>query len=232
MRRLGSRFRLGHLHYFNPRTREGCDFETLGMTVTWKDRFQSTHPRRVRHYLVIKIVMMENYFNPRTREGCDYYLRHRFHSLSRFQSTHPRRVRRGSLQEQDSSTGISIHAPAKGATSIRIYPNLRYSYFNPRTREGCDQIWKAEHLVHVPISIHAPAKGATDFALKDIKTIVISIHAPAKGATQEQVLKNPWHRYFNPRTREGCDITPTILIIFFHNISIHAPAKGATDKGD
>ena len=57
---------------------------------------------------------------------------------------------------------ISIHAPAKGATGPlanvvwailvfqsthprRVRPDLEYiilhfSYFNPRTREGCDQI--------------------------------------------------------------------------------------------
>ena len=37
-------------------------------------------------------------------------------------------------------------------------------------------------------------------------------------------------RYFNPRTREGCDhvVLPVVLDLF--EISIHAPVKGATTR--
>ena len=34
--------------------------------------------------------------------------------------------------------------------------------------------------------------------------------------------------YFNPRSREGSDPTPTALLSLGFQISIHAPAKGAT----
>ena len=34
---------------------------------------------------------------------------------------------------------ISIHAPVKGATKFVPLANPIASYFNPRTREGCDQ---------------------------------------------------------------------------------------------
>ena len=55
---------------------------------------------------------------------------------------------------------ISIHAPAKGATSRSI------------------------NRLRVPkISIHAPAKGATGLIQKNLNELGISIHAPAKGAT-------------------------------------------------
>ena len=56
--------------------------------------------------------------------------------------------------------GISIHAPAKGATILLCV--LYYRYI---------------------ISIHAPAKGATMITTCHIRTLIISIHAPAKGAT-------------------------------------------------
>ena len=55
----------------------------------------------------------------------------------------------------------------------------------------------------------------------------ISIHAPAKGATVRFI---PWgfeYTDFNPRSREGSDVS----FAFFRDfsvISIHAPAKGAT----
>ena len=58
--------------------------------------------------------------------------------------------------------GISIHAPAKGATNGTDEPE-----------NGSD------------ISIHAPAKGATYTASGDDGLVKISIHAPAKGATAQ-----------------------------------------------
>ena len=98
-------------------------------------------------------------FNPRTREGCD--------SL---------------VEIEEEATGVSIHAPARGAT-----------VFNAVT----------DYMRRV--SIHAPARGATEddtnicanhqfqsthprgvrlksLAQKD-KEERVSIHAPARGAT-------------------------------------------------
>ena len=37
-------------------------------------------------------------------------------------------------------TAISIHAPVKGATKINTLFGWHYKNFNPRTREGCDEI--------------------------------------------------------------------------------------------
>ena len=124
--------------------------------------------------------------------------------------------------------GISIHAPAKGATiASRIFRRSRIfqstlprrerpglgrrrlwlGNFNPRSREGSD--------------ILADALG--------ILTVTISIHAPAKGATSIQSCRYDNRTDFNPRSREGSDtarngLPPRITI------SIHAPAKGATAK--
>ncbi len=82
---------------------------------------------------------------------------------------------------------------------------------------------------------------------------LISIHAPVKGATW--VVNNSYFclKYFNPRTREGCDTFALISYLFYLQnfnprpregcdetyinylevlilISIHAPVKGATYK--
>ena len=78
-----------------------------------------------------------NYFNPRSREGSD----------------------------TESNAGlqydrISIHAPAKGATTASV-----------------------ELSDNSIISIHAPAKGATIAFQSYNSRVCISIHAPAKGAT-------------------------------------------------
>ena len=124
-------------------------------------------------------------------------------------------------------------------------------YFNPRTREGCDIGIINLIDVCIGISIHAPAKGAT-VSIKLLLPLysTISIHAPAKGATQMDQQKKSKYQYFNPRTREGCDVQDLrsfrqmVLFQSTHprrvrlrlnpadferlDISIHAPAKGAT----
>jgi hypothetical protein len=55
------------------------------------------------------------------------------------------------------------------------------------------------------ISIHAPVKGATFSDQSGSGLDVISIHAPVKGATRLWLLPAT-QDYFNPRTREGCDM--------------------------
>ena len=78
---------------------------------------------------------------------------------------------------------ISIHAPAKGATSNTWGNIAKSDYFNPRTREGCDISHILRTIRTIQISIHAPAKGATYGGLAGFVFSEISIHAPAKGAT-------------------------------------------------
>ena len=57
-------------------------------------------------------------------------------------------------------------------------------YFNPRTREGCDD---DTNIVRIP-------------------NFIISIHAPVKGATNTTTNYVIMTSNFNPRTREGCDV--------------------------
>ena len=57
--------------------------------------------------------------------------------------------------------------------------------------------------------------------------ITISIHAPAKGATEITDEEISHMDNFNPRSREGSDVTKACFEPCL-KISIHAPAKGAT----
>ena len=77
---------------------------------------------------------------------------------------------------------ISIHAPAKGATTSLLTIFYCKCYFNPRSREGSDN------------------KTTTV-----IENIGISIHAPAKGATPGPGYHGTIRKDFNPRSREGSD---------------------------
>ena len=55
----------------------------------------------------------------------------------------------------------------------------------------------------------------------------ISIHASAKEATRSRIVDTVIREYFNPRLREGGDITQNIILLM-EIISIHASAKEAT----
>ena len=143
------------------------------------------------------------YFNPRSRVGSDL-----------------------GVPPYILGVGISIHAPAWGATITlpRLFtaPSLfqstlprgerrtttqsgsRQCYFNPRSRVGSDILCPCPAVGRV-ISIHAPAWGATRAVCAYPHGCYISIHAPAWGATNNEV--------------------GTIEPI---KISIHAPAWGAT----
>ena len=142
------------------------------------------------------------YFNPRTREGCDKFDR----------------------SEYNGDT-ISIHAPAKGATSLTYMKIILKPYFNPRTREGCD-ISDSTYDQWSHISIHAPAKGATCIIKNKRRTAIFQSTHPRR-VRQVPISTTGLVSYFNPRTREGCDekfVKSSKDIM----ISIHAPAKGAT----
>ena len=60
--------------------------------------------------------------------------------LMKFQSTLPRRERLLSNVEIKAAINISIHAPAKGATRIRRSTDGMERNFNPRSREGSDEL--------------------------------------------------------------------------------------------
>ena len=122
----------------------------------------------------------------------------------RFQSTLPRGERRGAVQKIYQSHGISIHAPARGAT-------------------GAAEMTKAirEFQSTLPRGERRRAGGQSHHPAG------ISIHAPARGATFCMRSHETGKRDFNPRSREGSDIvhsiSPPVILI-----SIHAPARGAT----
>ena len=130
---------------------------------------------------------------------------------------------------KDADPDISIHAPAKGATSfptISLMASQFQSTHPRRVRLIVNAVLPVpvrlfqsthprrvrRHLIFVRaaysvISIHAPAKGATvSRGQRHNSRHRISIHAPAKGATATELRTSSATLNFNPRTREGCDI--------------------------
>ena len=99
-------------------------------------KFQSTHPHGVRLTL-LEPQRVTDSFNPRTRTGCDRLMPGRAMRIALFQSTHPHGVRRrlfpyypryrcfnprtrtgcdDAAELLEMGGGVSIHAPARGAT--------------------------------------------------------------------------------------------------------------------
>ncbi len=165
--------------HFNPRSREGSDASQAsqsakehisihapakGATYITKDMcavtkgFQSTLPRRER-LANNKINSNAGDFNPRSREGSDekYY-----YSLP--------------------LPGISIHAPAKGATVTSATAFVVTVNFNPRSREGSDKL---------------PCIFATCVAL-------FQSTLPRRERLQPRAIIS-LSANFNPRSREGSD---------------------------
>ena len=102
------------IYHFNPRSREGSD-ESVMIDGSMTSKFQSTLPRGERRYRNADLPK-SLYFNPRSREGSDRFRAERRKLFLLFQSTLPR-GERPCLMPAMSSRLISIHAPARGATS-------------------------------------------------------------------------------------------------------------------
>ena len=213
--------------YFNPRTREGCDGIRFYRIIPFFG-FQSTHPRGVRLSNLQQIVrehtisihapargatitvddagnVMYN-FNPRTREGCDV----------------------DDSASAAASIPISIHAPARGATVLSPREKRKILNFNPRTREGCDDypqnfqmyatIFQSTHPRGVRLQSDLKVIAPPGFQSTHPRGVRPSSIVPASSALI----------YFNPRTREGCDLRTPNTSSDLITISIHAPARGAT----
>ena len=124
---------------------------------------------------------------------------------------------------------VSIHAPARGATSPRHNPPFQFDGFNPRSRTGSDVDRWAMPMVRrmfqstLPHGERPPGRRPASMLracfnprsrtgsdaptlLREACEMIVSIHAPARGATC---------------TRE---VTPSGQVM----VSIHAPARGAT----
>ena len=142
--------------------------------------FQSTHPQGVRPSASL--------FAPRA---------------AKFQSTHPQGVRLIADALSLAKECVSIHAPARGATTF--------------TKEW-DKIREFQ-------STHPQGVRLFNMAKALCRWMFQSTHP--QGVRQYIILNGMIVICFNPRTRKGCDLVCLSLCRFIL-VSIHAPARGAT----
>ena len=148
-------------------------------------------------------------------------------NITIFQSTLPRGERLIGSGRFIPPRRISIHAPARGATSCAACSTSSAQISIHAPARGAT--W--EHTppcVTLYISIHAPARGATLIAVTAPTAAVISIHAPARGATILTGLYSFSTIQFQSTLPRGERPIPNADIINPISISIHAPARGAT----
>ena len=79
-------------------------------------------------------------FNPRSREGSDP-LGPQLKNIEQISIHAPAKGATTVLVPVSPQVLISIHAPAKGATRHFLPPSHTSLHFNPRSREGSDENW-------------------------------------------------------------------------------------------
>ncbi len=169
---------------FNPRAREGRD-ATWATVVHHANEFQSTRPRGARRQSHLRSHQDQARFNPRAREGRD-----------------------AGIFEQNNSGWVSIHAPARGATSTGVRQSPIISCFNPRAREGRDQVLEADVLDEGLFQSTRP-RGARRCVPARWKSATTGFNPRAREGRDLGIrrLKMDYIR-FNPRAREGRDPIP------------------------
>ena len=100
--------------------------------------FQSTPPREGRHPGIDAGSNVPDRFNPRPRARGDDTIQGKIEALVPFQSTPPREGRPGMTGRPAQEAVVSIHAPARGATSWKKRMRCRCCRFNPRPRARGD----------------------------------------------------------------------------------------------
>ena len=147
-------------------------------------QFQSTRPHGAR-----PVIHFANCpyscFNPRARTGRDNKTIYRINQLE-FQSTRPHGARQGDNIRRK-IYGVSIHAPARGATWVLKKKHL-FLCFNPRARTGRDvQKMVNPHGYMFQSTRPHGARQSLPFA---VISPSVSIHAPARGATQIYIFRH------------------------------------------
>ena len=148
--------------------------------------------------------------------------------------------------------GVSIHAPARGATYCSSSGLITRACFNPRTRTGCDRMtiksvsapamFQSTHPHGVrrlyrcavggqpPVSIHAPARGATEICRVILRSDFVSIHAPARDATLREICDYAIADGVSIHApARGATVVCRHPLVPYFLVSIHAPARGATE---
>ena len=123
--------------------------------------------------------------------------------------------------------GISIHAPARGATATRPLLELCHMLFQSTLPHGerplLARIWSSPHTFQSTLPHGERRRRLRSFSARP----PISIHAPARGATETWTVQRVTFLFQSTlphgERRQSWPSSSEMV-----GISIHAPARGAT----
>ena len=191
------------LFYFNPRSREGSDYNRRH-SGSGQGHFNPRSREGSDVSAVIDIFPVI-YFNPRSREGSDP--RCIYHATRRL--------------------GISIHAPARGAT-VKCLAEIWEQTFQSTLPRGERRYFACSAYPSSTFQSTLPRgerRGTTAHLQQRHGRFQSTL---PRGERLPNTHTIPIVSYFNPRSREGSDLLPFGSSPLLCDISIHAPARGAT----
>ena len=166
---------------FNPRTRVGCD--ARGRCAGWPRACFNPRTRVGCDPTAWRFFVPFSCFNPRTRVGCDI----------------------GAQLVLTQAGGVSIHAPAWGATWEELDRFRYYSVFQSTHPRGVRRLANTHSFDEIMFQSTHPRGVRRGKQHQGAGRSPVSIHAPAWGATRNTVRSTVPDMCFNPRTRVGCD---------------------------
>ena len=122
-------------------------------------------------------------FNPRSRKGSDGI----------------------DTQTQKEVVTVSIHAPARGATSDTNLFILARAEFQSTLPQGERPHLKSGKSITSIVSIHAPARGATTYYITFYRKISVFQSTLPQGERPRKAPLMISSNRFNPRSRKGSD---------------------------
>ena len=169
-------------------------------------------------------------FNPRSRTGSDPSSSRRSLSRSTFQSTLPHGERLSNRSRRSSRTGVSIHAPARGATRLTMpqtvtstfqstlpHGERRFAWwarpysllgFNPRSRTGSD--WTGIFDADLGDGFNPRSRTGSNSRAYRTRARPCSFNPRSRtGSDNGLILIGSSTRRFNPRSRTGSDMEAT-----------------------
>ena len=120
-----------------------------------------------------------------------------------FQSTHPRRVRPSTERLLWHHSYFNPRT-REGCDILRFFRDIGKHHFNPRTREGCDSALLKNCSLEP--NFNPRTREGCDSPMSPTKppSAVFQSTHPRRVRHRHKPLHRQYP-YFNPRTREGCD---------------------------
>ena len=119
----------------------------------------------------------------------------------------PARGATGLMPDNPQERLISIHAPARGATRGQVPPFPGPENFNPRSRKGSD--FQSQNVGHSTTVFQSTLPQGE----RPVPAHTLSLPdrdfnpRSRKGSDRNQKVQRSDTRYFNPRSRKGSDVS-------------------------